>query len=220
VATNTRERIINASAELFRRQGYAGTGVKQIVAAAQAPFGSIYHHFPGGKEQIGAETIRVSGAFYALLIEAVIDPAPDLLSGIRDFFAAAAEQLRDSDYADACPIATVALEVASTSEPLRQATDDVFESWLAAISERLQAGGIAEQHARNLSLELLSLLEGAFILCRASRRTEALDAAGAAAAAAVEEALRRRTSTSECPSARPARAVASRAGRRSGGGTA
>src|ERR1035438_8010782 len=116
VATNTRERIINASAELFRRQGYAGTGVKQIVAAAQAPFGSIYHHFPGGKEQIGAETIRVSGAFYALLIEAVVDPAPDLVSGIRGFFAGAAEQLRDSDYADACPIATVALEVASTSE--------------------------------------------------------------------------------------------------------
>lgn len=197
MATDTRERIINASAELFARQGYAGTGVKQIVAAAHAPFGSIYHHFPGGKEQIGAETIRSSGALYGLLIEAVIDPAPDLVSGIRDFFAGAAEHLRDSDYADACPIATVALEVASTSEPLRQATDEVFESWLAAIGERFRAGGIAEEGARELSLQILSLLEGAFILCRSSRRTEALDAAGAAAAAAVEEALRSRTSTGQ-----------------------
>jgi AcrR family transcriptional regulator len=195
MATDTRERIINASAELFARQGYAGTGVKQIVAAAHAPFGSIYHHFPGGKEQIGAETIRSSGGLYGLLIEAVIDPAPDLVSGIRDFFAGAAEHLRDSDYSDACPIATVALEVASTSEPLRQATDEVFEGWLAAISERFRAGGIAEERARELSLQILSLLEGAFILSRASRRTEALDAAGAAASAAVEEALRSRTST-------------------------
>src|SRR5450631_2903577 len=84
MATDTRERIITASAELFRRQGYAGTGVKQIVAEAQAPFGSIYHHFPGGKEQIGAETILASGAIYGLLIEAVIDPAPDVASGVRD----------------------------------------------------------------------------------------------------------------------------------------
>jgi AcrR family transcriptional regulator len=52
--SNTRERIVDASAELFRRQGYSATGVKQIVEAAQAPFGSLYHFFPGGKEQLGA----------------------------------------------------------------------------------------------------------------------------------------------------------------------
>jgi len=189
MATDTRERIITASAELFARQGYSGTGVKQIVAAAQAPFGSVYHHFPGGKEQIGAETIRHSGALYGLLIEAVIDPAPDLETGIRDFFAGAGEHLRESDYADACPIATVALEVASTSEPMRQATDEVFESWLAALAERLRAGGIAGERARELSLQILSLLEGAFILARASRSTEALDGAGAAAGEAVGRAL-------------------------------
>jgi AcrR family transcriptional regulator len=190
MATDTRERIISASAELFARQGYAGTGVKQIVAAANAPFGSIYHHFPGGKEQIGAETIRSSGALYGLLIEAVIDPAPDLVTGMRDFFAGAAEHLRESGYEDACPIATVALEVASTSEPLRQATHEVFETWMTAISERFRAGGMANERARALSIQVLSLLEGAFILCRAARSTEALDAAGAAAAAVVAQALR------------------------------
>ena len=57
----TRERIVDVSADLMRRQGYAATGVKQIVTAAQAPFGSLYHHFPGGKEQLGAEAIRASG---------------------------------------------------------------------------------------------------------------------------------------------------------------
>ena len=189
MASDTRERIINASAELFGRQGYTGTGVKQIVAAAQAPFGSVYHHFPGGKEQIGVETIRASGALYALLIEAIIDPAPDVLSGIRDFFAGAAEHLRESNYADACPIATVALEVASTSEPLRAASDEVFESWLEAIGARFLAAGIAGEPARVLSLQVLSLLEGAFILCRASRSTESLAAAGAAAVGLVEQAL-------------------------------
>src|SRR5437868_6972346 len=109
----TRERIVEASAELFRRQGYAATGVKQIVTEAQAPFGSLYHFFPGGKEQLGAEAIRTSGALYEQLIPAVFDPAPDPVTGVRDFFAGAAEHLRETDYADACPIATVALEVSS-----------------------------------------------------------------------------------------------------------
>jgi len=190
MATDTRERIISASAELFRRQGYTGTGIKQIVAAARAPFGSIYHHFPGGKEQIGAETIRVSGAFYGLLIDAVIDPAPDLLTGVGDFFAGAAAHLRESDYADACPIATVALEVASTNEVLRAATDEVFESWLGAFADRLREAGMDEASARALSVQILSLLEGAFILCRAARSTEALDAAGTAAVTAVAAGLR------------------------------
>ena len=52
---------MDSSAELFRRQGYTATGIKQILAAANAPFGSLYHFFPGGKEQLGAETIRASG---------------------------------------------------------------------------------------------------------------------------------------------------------------
>src|ERR1700704_2934259 len=59
--STTRDRIVDASAELFRRQGYAATGVKQIVTEAQAPFGSLYHFFPGGKQGLGAEAIRTSG---------------------------------------------------------------------------------------------------------------------------------------------------------------
>src|SRR5437764_6330090 len=131
MAADTRERIVETSAELFRRQGYSATGVKQIVTAAKAPFGSLYHFFPGGKEELGAEAVRVSGALYAQLIPAVFDPAPDLLTGVHDFFSAAAEHLEQTGYEDACPIATVALEISSSSEVMRVACAEVFESWIA-----------------------------------------------------------------------------------------
>jgi len=79
---NTRDRIVETSAELFRTQGYSATGVKQIVTAAKAPFGSLYHFFPDGKEELGAEAIRgCRRPFYLQLIPAVIEPAPDLLTG-------------------------------------------------------------------------------------------------------------------------------------------
>ncbi|HEY5342683.1 MAG TPA: TetR/AcrR family transcriptional regulator [Solirubrobacteraceae bacterium] len=191
MASTTKDRIIDSSAELFRRQGYVGTGVKQIVEAANAPFGSIYHFFPGGKEQLGAETIRFSGQLYIQLFATIAMQAPDVLSAVGDFFVGAAETLEETDYADACPIATVALEVASTSEPLREATAEVFESWISGATEYFAAAGIQCDTARGLAFAMLSLLEGAFIFCRAMRTTEPLQIAGASAVAAVQAALTR-----------------------------
>jgi AcrR family transcriptional regulator len=189
MATTTKDRILDTTAELFRRHGYTGTGLKQIVAQANAPFGSVYHHFPGGKEQLGTEVIHRSGRMYFELFEMVMDNADDYVSGTRDFFAGAAMTLEATDYADACPIATVALEVASTNEPLRQATAEVFESWITGATERGVAAGLSGAKARETAIYLIAVLEGAFILCRAARSTEALAVAGEAATAAVREAL-------------------------------
>ena len=189
MAEHTRDRIMFASAELFRRQGYTGTGLKQIVADANAPFGSLYHFFPGGKQQLGDEVIRMAGEFFGRLFESVADDAPDVVSGIRDFFDGAAQTLEQTDYADACPIAAVALEVASTDEVLRQATADVFEGWTASAAARLIEAGLDPERARAVALAVIAAIEGAFVLSRAMRSTEPMKAAGAAAAAAVSSAL-------------------------------
>jgi AcrR family transcriptional regulator len=185
----TKDRIMDSSAELFRRQGFAGTGMKQIAAVADAPFGSLYHFFPGGKEQLGEEVIRWSGALYVQLFASIALQAPDVLTAVGDFFGGAAETLRETDYADACPIATVALEVASTNEPLRRATAEVFDSWIAAATEYFAAARIPRDTARGLAFSMLSLLEGAFVFSRAMRSTEPLEVAGASAVAAVRAAL-------------------------------
>jgi AcrR family transcriptional regulator len=187
--SSTRDRIVEQSAELFRLQGYNATGVKQIVEGAQAPFGSLYHFFPGGKEQLGAEAIRMSGATYELLIPAVFDPAPDPISGVRNFFAGAAEHLRETNYEDACPIATVALEVSNSSELMREACAEVFESWIAAGAERFEAAGGTPDKARELTIAMLCALEGAFVLARALRSIEPLHVAGELMAQAVQKAL-------------------------------
>jgi AcrR family transcriptional regulator len=189
MASDTKERILDSSGELFRRQGYMGTGVKQILAEAGAPFGSLYHFFPGGKSELGAETIRRSGFLYGLLLGEYAGPEVDLPTGIRAFFAGAAETLRETDYADACPIATVALEVSSTDEELRRACAEVFEAWIAGGTERFVGAGIDRDTARTLVIQMLAGLEGAFVLSRALRSTEPVEQAGGAAVAAIEAAL-------------------------------
>src|SRR5882724_10083895 len=107
MATTTKERILESSGELFRRQGYMGTGLKEILAEASAPFGSLYHHFPGGKEELGAETVRRSGRLYGMLVGSFLGPEVDVADGVEAAFAGAAETLRATGYDDASPIATV-----------------------------------------------------------------------------------------------------------------
>ncbi|WP_435581851.1 TetR/AcrR family transcriptional regulator [Amycolatopsis thermoflava] len=186
---NTKERILAASAELFRRNGYTGTGLKQIVTEASAPFGSIYHFFPGGKEQLAEEVIRSSGMEYGKLFDLLIAPAPDLVTGLEQAFAAAAVTLRETDYADACPIATVALEVASTNETLRRATAEVFQAWILTGTGVFTRFGLSEDDARRLTIAVISALEGAFVLSRSLRDVEPLAVAGEAAVATAREML-------------------------------
>ncbi len=212
--SDTKERITDSSAELFRRQGYAGTGIKQILAGANAPFGSLYHFFPGGKEQLGAHTIRASGQLYIELFATIAAQARDAPTAVRGFFSGAAETLVETDYADACPIATVALEVASTNEQLRLASAEVFDSWIAAASRYFVAAGIPSARARELAFSMLCLLEGAFIFCRTMRSTEPLRIAGDSAEAAVRSALAQSATGARTP--KPATGARSPSSRRGG----
>lgn len=185
----TRQRILYAAGELFRRQGYAGTGLKQILAEAGAPSGSMYHFFPGGKEELAAEVLQTGGRYFLALYEVIAADAPDLGATIREFFAGAGETLTATEYLDACPIATVAGEIASSHDRLRMACNGAFESWLGAIEADAIEAGVAPKQARELALSLLAILEGAFLLSRAARSSEPMQAAGAAALALVNEAV-------------------------------
>ncbi|CAN7686702.1 TetR/AcrR family transcriptional regulator [Mycolicibacterium frederiksbergense] len=186
----TRDRILEATAELYRRQGMAATGLKQISGAARAPFGSIYHHFPGGKESITAEVIRGEGVRYGEFVGeqlAHTDPA----TGIPQLFENAGKLMESQDYSEACSIETIALEVASTNELLRQESATVFEGWLGGIAQWFGQLDITEEQSRQLALITLTALEGAFVLCRTLRSVEPIVSAGHGVQAAVTAVLAR-----------------------------
>lgn len=187
---DTRTRIVAAASELYRRQGMTGTGLKQIATTAAAPFGSIYHFFPGGKAELSEEVIRTSGISYGDLVMTVFEACPDLETAITMSFDLAAENLVATDFADACPIATIALEVASVDEPLRIATADVFTDWIDRSTAKLATWGLSEEASRRQSIGYINSLEGAFVLSRALRSTEPLKVAGQTVLAAVRSELK------------------------------
>jgi AcrR family transcriptional regulator len=185
----TRNQILTASAEQFRRKGFNGTSVKDITTGAGATMGSLYHFFPGGKEQLTAEVLRTTGAVYLQLFEAIAAEAKDPGRAVQQFFDGAAAVLAETDYIDICPIGSIAREVASTSEALRQPCDEVFVSWQAAFAARLRGAGVRPAVARRLATTVVAALEGGFILARTARDPAPLRAIGTSMRGLVDDAV-------------------------------
>jgi AcrR family transcriptional regulator len=183
LARSTRESILTAAAELMRRKGYGAFGMKDVVAASGAPIGSLYHHFPGGKVQLAREALINAGVAYALLIPALCDAHDDLGEAVESVFGQTAADMAETGFANMCPVASVAAEVADTLEELRDTAAGVFTGWLDGGTAYFVSRGVPESVARDLTVALVGALEGAFVLARTLRDVEPLRAAGRVLAA-------------------------------------
>src|SRR5215831_671367 len=172
-------------AELLRVQGYAATGLQQLAQAAQAPIGSIYHHFRGGKREVAAAALRQAGAAYIQLLPLLLDQHADLPTAINAAFVAAADDIANTGWANMCPVGTVAAEIADTEPALRQVAAEVIASWADEGTRYLASRGLSPADARTAMYALLTALEGGFLLARAQRSVEPLLAAGRAVSAYV-----------------------------------
>lgn len=180
---------MESATELFSRQGFGATGIKAVLAAAEAPYGSLYHFFPGGKQELGAAALAHGGARYRELLESVYPPGADVVEATADSFVQAAGMLEETDYGYACPIATIALEVANNDELMRTAAAEAFESWLEVLQERFTTAGMTAERAREVAVEIFCLIEGSVLLARTTRSSAPLHTAGRAATNAVAAGL-------------------------------
>jgi TetR/AcrR family transcriptional regulator, lmrAB and yxaGH operons repressor len=177
----SRAALIESAAHLFRRQGYAATGVNQILDAADVKAGSLYHHFPDGKAELAAAVVDGVGGDIERLLRAFLagDAAP------ADIVARWLDMLADglaSDQRDGCPIEPIATESVNASPAVRAASARAFDGWIAAVATRLEADGWAEDAAATTAQSVIALVEGALILSRIAGDRRALDAAKVAAA--------------------------------------
>lgn len=169
---------MTATNELFRRQGYNGTSLKEITSAAGATTGSLYHFWPGGKDELTAEVLATSGETYAELFQAMLAAHDDLGQAIAEFFDGGAALLESTDFIDPCPIGTVAREVASTHEPLRIVAHAVFDRWVDVGAARFERAGLDSVTARELATSMVGAIEGGFVMARATRNAEPFRVAG------------------------------------------
>ena len=171
-----RERMVYEAAQHLRRAGVTGTGLRQVVADAEAPRGSLQHYFPGGKDQLVAEALEWSGSWAAARVEAhcahLRRPTPSrLFAAVVDDWAA---DLQTRDFARGCPVAAAVVDCADTNETVRSAAESALETWRQPLTAALVTMGRSRRRAESLSTLMLCALEGAILLSRARRDTAPL----------------------------------------------
>lgn len=176
----SRAALIHAAAKLFRRQGYSATGVNQILEMANARAGSLYHHFPRGKQELAAAVADKVGSDMNRLLRRLLAsgmPAIDVVDGWLDTLADGLTL----DWRDGCPVQPIATESVHVSELARAASARAFADWVVTLAGQLRAEGWPDDEADRLALAVISLGEGAVMLSKTAGTKEAIDAAKLAA---------------------------------------
>ena len=175
---STRDRIIETTSALLEAQGYHATGLNQIVTESGSPKGSLYHYFPGGKEELVAEAIRRASRFTAERISSGLTDITDPVEAIRVFVRNVAYYVEQSGFSSGGPLTTVALETVNTSERLNLACRAAYDLLQQVVQEKLVACGYSSERAAHLGTFIIAAIEGGILLSRVNHSGDPLRQVG------------------------------------------
>jgi len=177
-ARKHRENLVESAVRLFRRQGYAATGLQQILELSGAPKGSLYHYFPGGKEAIGEAAVVRAGELVAETLEQLAAEHVAADEFVAAYFEQYASWMEESDFQAGCPIATTLLETAPLSESITNAGLAAIERWVGIIAGVFQRAGADAAEASACARFAVTALEGSLVLARVTRSRDVIIEAG------------------------------------------
>lgn len=182
-----RQPIINAAVTLFRRRGYGGTGLSDIVEESGAPKGSLYHYFPAGKSSIAVAAVEEAGRRVADTVARLAGTTSSTGELVKEHARLLAGWMRKSGFRDGCPITTVLLELAPADRAVAQAGRRAYAARLAILTEKLLADGFPAARAERLAGLCVSAIQGALIQARVERSGAPIEAAAAELAKMLDE---------------------------------
>jgi AcrR family transcriptional regulator len=166
--------MVLSAVELFKRHGYNGTGFREVVTHSGAPRGSIYHHFPGGKAQLGSDAVLFAGEFSNAFIARKLG-ADDVVAGLESFWRSWTRAVEASDFQEGCPIVAVAAESHPEAPELTAAAAEVFDQWRTTFAGAFRKAGLTStRDAQELATLVIAALEGATVMSRAAHDTRPL----------------------------------------------
>ena len=164
--------MLIAAAEVMRERGAAGVTIDEVLARSGAPRGSVYYHFPEGRNQILAEALVWAGDAIADSIDAAAEKGA--LSLVRGFSAFWERTLQESDFGAGCPVVAAAIGCASDEAGLARIASTIFGRWRDALTRAFVADDFDAAEAESLAVTCIASLEGAVVLCRSIRNAKPL----------------------------------------------
>jgi TetR/AcrR family transcriptional repressor of lmrAB and yxaGH operons len=172
--SDSRQRFIETTARLLRERGFAATGMADIVAESGAPKGSLYFHFPGGKEELVAAAIAHAGGTMCDAMSAALASAKTAREGLEMVVGFLSMELAASDFRAGCPVGNIAAE-APDAPVVRDRIADAFAGWHAVVKARLERAGARARRADELASFFLVIVEGAILMAKAQRSLAPLE---------------------------------------------
>jgi TetR/AcrR family transcriptional regulator, lmrAB and yxaGH operons repressor len=141
------------------------------MAEANAPRGSMYFHFPGGKVELAAAAVDLFADRSLRRMRRYLDEHDSVADAVAAIFDAYAEHLEQTQYAEGCAVASVSLDAAAAHDPLADATARAFAGWTGLLTEALEAEGRTPAEAHSLATVVLACIEGTIVMAKGSRTT-------------------------------------------------
>lgn len=157
---NTKEKLIETASKLFEIKGYYATGLNEILAESGAPKGSLYYHFPKGKEQLALESINSEGEKIKFKVQNTLESIENPVNAIVSVIENVATVIDNEQKTKDMSIALLALETYSTSEVLRKACEEIFTSLENTYVEKLIKAGMDKDDAHKLGCVIAAMVEG------------------------------------------------------------
>jgi TetR/AcrR family transcriptional repressor of lmrAB and yxaGH operons len=172
VASDTRDRLVRSTSRLLRTQGYAATGLNQVMAEADAPKGSMYFHFPGGKVELAAAAVDHFAERVTRRMDRYLADHDTVREAVTAIFDAYVEHLDQTGFTEGCAVATVALDAAATHETLAAATSRALRTWTGTLASGLEAEGRSPGQAHALATLIIATIEGTIVMAKGEHSTE------------------------------------------------
>ncbi len=179
-----RKAILQTAIKLFREKGYASTGLNEILSESGAPKGSLYHYFPGGKEELGAEAVESAGGVVTQTLKALAAQSSSATTFIAAYTDLLSRWMEQSKFKSGCPISTTLLEMAPHSQPISRAGAAAMNDWIGVITGVYQDTKTGPGEARENAVAFIAAIEGALIIARSLNSTEPIKSVAARFSAA------------------------------------
>jgi TetR/AcrR family transcriptional repressor of lmrAB and yxaGH operons len=161
----SKERMIEGAIQLLATKGLQATSFSEVLALTGAPRGSIYHHFPNGKNQLIAAALDLAGHRTLERMEALRgQPALAITEAFLELWR---KLLVYSKFEAGCSV--LAVTIAADTDELREKAASIFESWQQKLTELYVAAAVDAELASDFAYELISASEGAVVMARAQK---------------------------------------------------
>jgi TetR/AcrR family transcriptional repressor of lmrAB and yxaGH operons len=189
-ALPTRERILLAARTLFQRRGYFAVGTAEILIKARAPKGSMYHHFPGGKEEIAVAAVQAISRDMLAMLQKLEDRHICVAHMLRELAGGMVRWLRSSKWREGTILSSTATGAVPDLPQLHAAIEEAFDQWRKRLIRLLVAEGWHRAKAGGMADLTIAATEGAMILARVDQNGRVVQKVAEVMAQLIEKGMK------------------------------